>query len=730
MKINPLNLSIRGKLLLISAVLIVVPLIGVQYIQDMEDFLRANQESNLLARAQVVAAVLESHENIFKTGTDTSKVKTEEKSENNSLKEKKISRSSHLYVRPLKSAVQLDGYLDEWNNYANRVQHVLSKDPQSVQYNSYVGTYKKYLYVMFEVTDDVVIYRQMNNIKLDRSDHLKIVVKDSAGQLVNYIVTTQSPGWINAQRVEHRDEEWVAVAPELRIKGEWQQTAKGYNVEIRIPLSLIGDNLAFFIADIDNKNTAEIKHIIGSTESITEPGSIIIPSLEVESLLTRVVKPASRTWVLDKKHRVLAVAGSLRQSSLDKKQLAIKNSENDYQEQQVEEESIFNLLVRTLYQILLKQPTDNFHDELSSVSYLQGKTIQSALQGNPAISWRETPDKRLRILTVSYPVLKQGKSIGAIAIEETSNSILILQNRAMEILINLSMMTFFITVTVLLSYATHLSVRIRRLRDEAEQAITSEGRISNLIKASRSQDEIGDLSRSFSGMLSRLEQYNRYLETMSGKLSHELRTPITVVRSSLENLEIATTEEARSVYIQRASEGMERLSDILTRMSEATRLEQTLQAEICEQVSLSQLIENCTEAYRQVYPSVVFELKIEATEGCLISAAPELLVQMLDKLISNAVDFHKEETSIKLCVVESDIDVQLSVTNQGALLPEQMQDNLFESMVSVRTKKGNHPHLGLGLYIVRMIVEFHNGTVTARNIKNNEGVEIRVVLPK
>ena len=715
-------------------------MIGVQYIQDMEDFLRANQENNLLGRAQVVAAVLESHEKIFKSGSKNLTVSIAEKKYNKSVIQKnqahqktpnqKIPLSSHLYVRPLESAVQLDGYLDEWNNYENRAQRVLSKDPQSVQYNSYVGTYKKYLYVMFEVTDDVVVYRQMNNLKLDRSDHLKIVLKDGAGQLVNYIVTTQSPGWVNAQRVENRDEEWIAVAPELRIKGEWQQTAKGYNVEIRIPLSLIGDNLAFFIADIDNKNTAEIKHIIGSTESLAEPGSIIIPSLEVESLLNRVVRPASRTWVLDKKHRVLAVAGNLRQSSLDKKELAINNNDRNYQEQQQEEESLFSLLVRTLYQILLKQPTDNFHDELSSVSYFQGKTIQSALQGKPAISWRETPDKRLRILTVSYPVFQQGESIGAIAIEETSNSILILQNRAMKILINLSMMTFFITVTILLSYATHLSMRIRRLRDEAEQAITPEGRISNFIKASKSQDEIGDLSRSFSGMLSRLGQYNRYLETMSGKLSHELRTPITVVRSSLENLQIATTEDARSVYIQRASEGMERLSDILTRMSEATRLEQTLQAETCEKISFSLLIENCTGAYRQVYPSVEFVLKIEVSGDCLISAAPELLVQMLDKLVSNAVDFHKEKTSIQLCVVETDIDVQLSVTNQGELLPEQMKDNLFESMVSVRTKKGHHPHLGLGLYIVRMIIEFHHGTVTARNTENNEGVEMRVILPK
>jgi len=723
--------------LLISAVLIVVPWVGVQYIQDMENFLRANQENNLLGRAQIVAAVLEAQEEvfqkqIFKAGLPgvTDDVR------------KSVSQNAHVYVRPLQSPVQLDGYLDDWVNYKNRVQQVVSDDPASAEYKSYIGAYSKYLYLMLEVVDDSIVYRKPDNLRLDESDHLKVIIKDRSGNINNYIITTQSQGWVNAHRMEMRDDEWVSVAPELRIKGEWLETSKGYNVEVRIPLSLIGNNLSFFIADVDNSDTAQIAHLIGSTNSPDELGTIIIPSIEVESMLNRVVRPASRTWVLDRQYRVLAVAGSLRQQIDYSKSSAGDNSSNDVAKTAVVEENsgqdepmldnqgVISQLIRVFYQILLKQPTQNFEDELSSVSYLEDKTIQSALKGVPAISWRDTPDKRLRILTASYPVLKQGEAIGAIAIEETSNSILILQNRAMEILINLSVMTFVITVVVLLSYASRLSVRIRRLRDQAEQAITSEGRITNLIKGSNAADEIGDLSRSFSDMLARLGEYNRYLETMAGKLSHELRTPVTVVRSSLENLEYAKTDEARATYIQRASEGMERLSDILTRMSEATRLEQTLQAETCEQINFSQLIENCTAAYRLAYPGIEFDLKIDGSGQNLLTASPELLAQMLDKLVSNAVDFHTPQTPVQLHIVETDINIELRVINQGELLPEHMQENLFESMVSVRKKRGSKPHLGLGLYIVRMIVEFHNGNVMAKNTQNQNGVEIRVILPK
>ena len=721
LKIKYFSLSIRTKLLLISAVLVVVPWIGVQYIQDMENFLRSNQEKELLGRAQIVAAVLQGQEDVFKSRSVAAGGINNFSGEVTADAVQAVSPVSHLYVRPLNSSIQLDGYMDDWANYAGRQQIVSSEDPQSLQYRSYIGTYKKYLYVMFNVTDESVVYRKANSLSLENGDHLRIVIKNLQGEINNYFIATQSPGWVNAHRMQYRDNEWVAIAPELRIKGEWQQSATGYNVEIRLPLNFIGDNLSFFVADVDNKSSGKIERIIGSTPSPDKLATIIIPSVEVEDMLKRVVRPASRTWIIDQQYRVLAVAGDLKQPA---KYTEVEEMED------VRNESFFpGNIIQLFYQMLLKQPTHNFKDDLSSASYLQGETVQSALKGKPAINWRDTPDNRVRILTATYPVIKQGKTIGVIAIEETSNSILILQNRAMEILINLSVLTFFITVIVLLSYATRLSMRIRNLRDQTDMAITSDGRILSNIKKSRVQDEIGDLSRSFSDMLSRLAEYNRYLETMAGKLSHELRTPITVARSSLDNLVNAQTDEDRKIYIERASEGMARLSDILTRMSEATRLEQTIQSETLEPVKLNQLLENCISAYKLAYPKAFFELEVAVKKQLTLMASAELIAQMLDKLVSNAVDFSLAGTPIIIRLLETDSDVIVSVTNQGETLPDHMQENLFESMVSVRSKRGDRPHLGLGLYIVRMIAEFHKASVKAKNTKDKKGVEIVVKFP-
>ncbi|RDH83004.1 MAG: proteobacterial dedicated sortase system histidine kinase [endosymbiont of Galathealinum brachiosum] len=705
-----IRITIRSKLLIISAVLFVVPWIGVQYIQDMENFLRINQEENLLGKAQIVAAVLQGQSEIFKS--------RENSAINGGDSKNSVNNSSHVYVRPIKRAIQLDGYMDDWLDYDGKSKLIKSENPLSFQYKYYLASYKKYLYMVLEVKDDQLVYRKANSLSLDKNDHVIIKLRNKEGEFKTYFIATESPGWINAHRMErYQSDEWVSKAPELRIKGEWQETPDGYNVEIRVPLSLIGDGFSFFVADVDDERNRGLVEVLGESKITEALGSIIIPSPKIEEMLKRIVRPASRTWVIDQKYRVLAVAGNIRENGVSKNEIAEK------------EEGVLSKVVSVIYGLLLKQPAHNFKDELSSVSYLRGSVVQSALEGEPSTSWRDTPDKQVRIITASYPVVVNGEPIGAIAIEETSNAILILQNRAMEILINLSVLTFLITVIVLLSYATRLSVRIRRLRDETEQAITTEGRIEKTFKITKSTDEIGDLSRSFSGMLSRLAEYNRYLETMAGKLSHELRTPITVVRSSLENLQMTESDEARSVYIQRASEGMGRLSDILTRMSEATRLEQTLQSETMQDVDLCELTESCVAGYRMAYPDVDFVMESDSIQQCYISGVPELLAQMLDKLVSNAVDFHIESTPVTLKVNMYKNRIQLSVVNKGENLPDSMRENLFESMVSVRSKRGDRPHLGLGLYIVRMIVEFHRGSVQAVNLEGESGVMVLLDFP-
>jgi signal transduction histidine kinase len=329
-------------------------------------------------------------------------------------------------------------------------------------------------------------------------------------------------------------------------------------------------------------------------------------------------------------------------------------------------------------------------------------------------------------MSAAHPIWTGDQVTGAVVTEETTNSVMSVKSAALERLLLLTLAAFAGAAVLLMAFATRLSVRIRSLRDEAESAIDARGRIARLT-ASEAGDEIGDLSRSFSAVLERLAEHHAYLEAMAGRLSHELRTPIAVVRSSLENLKLGGGDGA--LYIERAEQGLARLSRILERMTEASRLEQSLSAAERGRYDLAAVVRGCVEGYRIAYPQAAFALEVPA-RPLEVEGAPDLAAQLLDKLVENAVDFSRGGAPVRVALEESAGWAVLTVSNKGPLLPEKMRTRLFDSMISVRDAPGTAtPHLGLGLYVARLIAQFHGGTIAASNLASGDGVAVGVRIP-
>ncbi len=711
------RLSIRRKLVLVSLSLLIIPWVGYQYINEMEDYLRDRQEMQLLERARVVASLLGDQPGLFITKATTA--------ENTGGK--------HLYVRPLPESIHIDGRTEDWLSYKERIFHFSdtleqNKDtgfnPSSLSFDFQIGSFKPFLYVLFRVKDNHVVFRSPSGSRIDNGDHLQIAMQNSDGEYVRYILSARKPGKLTAYLLPTQGSENQGVVEDPRVVGFMRTTSDGYNVELKIPLTMIGAKLAFAIADIDSRRSRKIVSIVRTTGSglLEEIGTIVVPSVEIQSLLARLHRSGSRIWITDVNAKVIALNGSLKETERDTYELNREQQSNS---------GVFSALVRAVYRSVLQQPPKEFHDDLSTASQLNTPEVKHALASSPSTRWRNTSDERVNILTAAYPVKSAGAVVGVVAIEETSNSILILQNRAVEILMNLSILAFLITAFTVFAYATRLSFRVRKLRDSADQAIGSDGRVVGVVTPSRASDEVGDLSRSIAGMLSRLAEYNRYLETMASKLSHELRTPITVVRSSLENLETAQLDDEHKAYSQRAKEGVERLSNILTRMSEATRLEQTIQHEERVDFDLQEIINSCVKGYQVANSRKTFDFQVinKFDKPFLVNGVPDLIAQLLDKLVSNAMDFATKDTPIVIRLIRSESHANIQVINQGPPLPDAMKNNLFDSMVSMREKRGKQPHLGLGLYIVRLIVEYHQGTVKADNTRDNIGVVFTITFP-
>jgi signal transduction histidine kinase len=160
-------------------------------------------------------------------------------------------------------------------------------------------------------------------------------------------------------------------------------------------------------------------------------------------------------------------------------------------------------------------------------------------------------------------------------------------------------------------------------------------------------------------------------------------------------------------------------------MSEASRVEELMAHAEPESFDLRAIVASTVVAYRDVYPQRTFEFDSDL-ESAATQGSPELIIQMLDKLVDNAVGFSDDGDTITLELGKEHDTLLLSVTNPGPPLPERMRHQMFDSMVSMRPGEDNK-HLGLGLYVAKLIAEGHGGKIDAENTDN--GVSFHISLP-
>jgi dedicated sortase system histidine kinase len=445
-------------------------------------------------------------------------------------------------------------------------------------------------------------------------------------------------------------------------------------------------------------------------------------SPEIEQIIRGLSRTTARISVVDREQNVLARAGSLKSTDAAPVDASVAGDSGAARGWAWLE----RVALQPLYTRVLPPPSEDFSDERTLAA---GRDVEGALAGILTIDRRPTADGKVMIVSAANPIWVGDEVKGAVIVEQTTNAVLAERNRAFARLFTIVLAALLVGSVALTLYASWLSTRIRRLRDEAEAAIDAHGRVRGVVAGSQAGDEIGDLSRSFSSALARLAQYASHQEAMASRLSHELRTPIAVVRSSLDNLALQSLPEEARVVMARAQEGLDRLAHIITRMTEATRLEASLAEAEPERFDLAQVVAGCVEGYRAAYPQQRIELKLPP--GAVpFDGAPELIAQMLDKLVANAVEFARDGTRIEVALEREIASVRLQVSNDGPPLPTGMEAHLFDSMVSVRDERAaGTPHLGLGLYIVRLIARHHGGRASAANRTDAEGVTVSVVLP-
>jgi len=672
-------MNLRRQLLLVSLLTLILPWAGCQFIRETESALREGQAQMLGVTARSIADSLSqfSDELLSNGGDDV---------------------ANQLYAHPLETAPLVDGYASEWT-IANGAMGTLRGADGDIRY--VVGAHGQYWYVYVDVRDSSIVFADAQNGSSDRrfADHVSLVSLDNSGERTIFRFQAEAPGQIIAIR-----QTGGQVFDEMRILAHWQDTTNGYRLEARIPRNLAGPRIGLAVSNTEDSSRPGVTSTTFTGEA---PGPLATMSPVLRSVAAGYVQPGLRLIITDKSGWRVAQAGRISTSGTDD-----SNSKPP------------SGWLKLIYNLLLEQGAEASLAEPAAGGREQQSYISEALQGQASTKWFRSPGTGRAVVSVAQPIWSGTVQTGAIVLQQGTDAILSLTNQALTRLIILTLFSTVVVAVVLLGYASWLSLRIRQLSNAAERAL-DEKRLHSALPSALAGDEVGDLSRSFSSVLRQLGIYNDYLQSLASKLSHELRTPLTIVRSSLENLEHEPLSADALKYTARAREGSDRLQKILNAMSEANRTEELMKNAEPEDFDLGAVLKSTVAAYADAWPEREFGFH-NSTENADINGSPELIIQMLDKLVDNAVDFTSAGDAITISLDAEFESLIMSVSNPGTPLPEEMRAQLFGSMVSVRRGETGK-HLGLGLYIARLIAEGHNGSIDAAN--TDDGVMFQVRLP-
>lgn len=694
-------MNLRRQLLVASLLLLTLPWAGCQFVKEMEGALRTGQEQALQATALAVAASLKDKPELLYPNPQRLQ---ETGNSDSSLHES-------LYATPVDQPIIIDGYGDGWEDLDFQIIESSSDtNPLTIQYKA--ATRRGQLFLFLQIEDNNVVFHNPALSREPNGDRLILRTwLDDRRQ--EYVIATAAPGKVTAQYKDTIYDKGSA----RRIRGQWQDTVRGYNLELEIPLSLTGGRLGFFVVNAGERPGRGFDTLGNARPLDMAPPPWLIYTPDALRLeIAPFTRHDQQLQVIDKAHWLLADT--------------INSESSDERNPQTDTAKKTFWLVRALYRSILSRSTPLPPTPTPDKGRLSQEEVTAAMSGTATSRWYQNTDGTGRtLLSAAAPIRSSEQVIGAVLIRQSNEEYLSLTDKAFSRLLGYSLIALCIGVFGLLGYASLLSWRVRKLSLAASNIIREDGSLGSDFPISKARDEIGELSRHYAQMLNKLREYNDYLHSLSRKLSHELRTPIAVIQTSLENLEQQHgTQEQNTLYLTRAKEGLARLNKILTAMSEANRLEESIHNNSPQRINLSPLLREVFSAYEGIYKNarLTLDCKFEET---YVDAVPELIVQALDKLMDNAVSFCDEQGAIIVALHRNTENIEISVSNEGPALADELKHSLFDSMVSLRSDGSPNVHLGLGLYIVRLIAEFHNGSVRAENLAGNKGVVFTLTLP-
>ncbi|MCB1384891.1 MAG: sensor histidine kinase [Nitratireductor sp.] len=367
--------------------------------------------------------------------------------------------------------------------------------------------------------------------------------------------------------------------------------------------------------------------------------------------------------------------------------------------------------------------------------------VVSALTGSPSTIVRMT-QKGEQVISVAVPIQRLRVISGVLLLSTEGNEIdkIVTEERLAILRIFLVAAIVLIVLSVLM--AGTIATPLRRLAEAANRVRRGVNSREEIPDFSNRQDEIGRLSASIRSMTAALYSRIDAIERFAADVSHELKNPLTSLRSAVETLPLARNEESKQRLHSVIQHDIKRLDRLITDISDASRLDAELAREKAERVDLALLTENIVAMARDVPAKPgrgdppELRLTIARAAGMaapyVISGHEDRLAQVIINIIENAKSFVPPAGGvIEVSLVRRSASVVLKIRDNGPGIPAEKVDRIFERFYTDRPEsQGFGQNSGLGLSISRQIIEAHDGTITAANRGDGRsGATFTITLP-
>ena len=249
------------------------------------------------------------------------------------------------------------------------------------------------------------------------------------------------------------------------------------------------------------------------------------------------------------------------------------------------------------------------------------------------------------------------------------------------------------------------------------------------------KDEVGALTQSIHEMTLDLQKRTNRAETFSTDLAHEIRNPLASLKGASELLDKTTERKDREKLLNIINHDVERIERLITDYSQMLKDEASLSREKMFKIDLDKIIRNVAEDFKQNAVSLSKKIEIEIInrknekKPFYILGIESRIEQVIANLLDNAISFSQNNHKILVEINETKKEFLIIFKDEGPGFKEKNIDNIFKRFYSNRPQNFGE-HSGLGLNIVKNIIELHKGKIKAMNRIDKKGAQIEVFLPK